>query len=198
MRQRPNIRRVAEALRRVHRLPPFPGTFSPFRVVEAYDRIAREHGVTTFPENYAQLRERMAEVESAFLKDPITPAPCHNDLLNENFLLEDGERLRLLDWEYAGMGDPFFDLANFAVHHGLRDEEERLLLDAYFGQVTPRRVARLKLMKPMSDLREAMWGVVQQGISALDFDFRGYADKHFQRMKENLDDRRCPKWLRES
>ena len=59
------------------------------------------------------------------------------------------------------------------------------LLTEYFGSVTPRRLARLALMKVMSDLREAMWGVVQQGLSSLDFDYVDYADRHFDRLLAN-------------
>ncbi|HXV42549.1 MAG TPA: choline/ethanolamine kinase--aminoglycoside phosphotransferase, partial [Anaerolineae bacterium] len=77
------------------------------------------------------------------------------------------------------------------------DEQDRLLLEAYFGEATPARLARQKLMKIMSDFREAMWGMVQIGISQLDFDFREYADKHFNRMTDNFKDPRCEKWLRE-
>lgn len=198
MRQPKNLRRVAGVFRRIHALPSIPGTFSPFRVVEDYDRIARTNGVSTFPNNYAWLRERMAEVETAFLSEPFTPSLCHDDFLNENFLIEEPSgALRILDWEYAGMGDIFFDLANFSVNHGLTDDEDQTLLHAYFDDVTPRRFARQKLMKIMSDFREAMWGVVQQGISSLDFDFRAYADKHFTRMTQNFNDPRYREWLKE-
>jgi thiamine kinase-like enzyme len=93
------------------------------------------------------------------------------------------------------MGDVFFDLANFAVNHGLDDAQDRLLLDHYFDGAAPRQVARHKLMKIMSDFREAMWGMVQQGISKLDFDFKGYADKHFDRMTVNFRDARYAEWL---
>ena len=103
--------------------------------------------------------------------------PCHNDLLALNFI-DDGERTWIVDWEYAGMGDPYFDLANFAVNNGLDPEGEALLLDAYGGG-DPRA---LTLMRFMSDFREAMWGVVQQGISTLDFDYVEYAQQHFDRM----------------
>jgi thiamine kinase-like enzyme len=198
IRQPENLRRVAQLLRNVHALPPIPGTFSPFRVVEDYDRIARERGVTTFPENYPWLRARLAEVEAAFLKEPFIPCLCHDDLLNENLLLDaHTSQLRLLDWEYAGMGDLFFDLANFSVNHNLADAEDRALLQVYFGDVTPHRFARQKLMKIISDFREAMWGVVQQGLSTLDFDFRAYADKHFARMTQNFNDPRFTEWVNE-
>lgn len=195
MGQPENLRRVAQLLQRIHALPPITATFSPFRIVETYEATARRLGVNTFPENYTWLRARLNEVEMAFLREPFTPRLCHNDLLNENFL-DDGS-LRLIDWEYAGMGDVFFDLANFAVNHNLNDEQDVLLLEAYFAPVLPRHRARHKLMKIASDFREAMWGVVQQGISKLDFDFKGYADKHFTRMTENFNDARFATWLSE-
>ena len=117
-----------------------------------------------------------------------------NDLLLANWL-DDGERLWIIDWEYAGMGDPFFDLGNFAVHLQLSGKEEDVLLSAYLGQVPPRAVARLKLMKIISDLREAMWAMVQVTISTLDYDFVAYARKHFDRYETQLQDPRLPDWL---
>ena len=105
--------------------------------------------------------------------------PCHNDLLNANFI-DDGVRVRIVDWEYAGMGDPFFDLGNFSVNHGLTaDEDEELLADYDGGPVRRDRLARLTLMRTVSDFREAMWGVLQQAISTLDVDFVAYAGEHF-------------------
>ncbi len=187
-----NIRRVVAALRQIHALPPIAWTFSPFRTVEDYTATARRCGVT-FPDNFDWLMARTREVEAAFLKDPFAPRLCHNDLLNANFL-DDGQ-LRILDWEYAGMGDGAFDLANFAVHHGFSDQQDRFLLECYFGQVTLHRLARHKLMKIASDFREAMWGMVQIGISQLDFDFRGYADKYFNRMANSFNDPRYAQWL---
>jgi thiamine kinase-like enzyme len=189
-----NIRRVAETLQRVHALPAIPGTFSPFRTVEDYAAIARRYSVA-FPENFDWLIARVREIKAAFARDPFTPCPCHNDLLNENFL-DDGA-IRILDWEYAGMGDVAFDLANFAVHHSFNDEQDRLLLESYFSDVTARRFARHKLMKIASDCREALWGLVQVGISKLDFDFRAYADKHFARMAEMIHDARYAEWMAE-
>ncbi len=194
LRRPENIRRVVEALLQIHAMPPVPGTFSPFRVVETYAETARRYGVD-FPQDFGWFIDRKAEIEAAFLKDAFQPRPCHNDLLNGNFL-DDG-RLRILDWEYAGMGDVFFDLANFAISHDFEESQDRFLLEAYFGALTPARMARLKLMKIMSDFREAMWGILQTGISKLDFDFREYADKHFRRMSGKLKDPSYATWLQE-
>jgi thiamine kinase-like enzyme len=116
-------------------------------------------------------------------------------LLNANFLTNG--QLYILDWEYAGMGDAFFDLANFSDHHNLSDTQDRWLLECYFGEVSAAQWAHLKTMKIMSDLREATWGLVQIGISKLDFDFRAYADKFFNRVIENIHDPRWGQWLKE-
>jgi thiamine kinase-like enzyme len=80
------------------------------------------------------------------------------------------------------MGDRFFDLANLSVNHEFGLEEDHLLLAAYFGVERRADLAALRLMRFMSDFREAMWGVLQSGISELDFDFNGYAGKHFERL----------------
>ena len=82
------------------------------------------------------------------------------------------------------MGDRYFDLANFAVNNELGEAGELALLEAYFAEPTVGTASRrrLRLMKFMSDFREAMWGVVQTALSELDFDFEAYARKHFERM----------------
>ena len=95
------------------------------------------------------------------------------------------------------MGDSYFDLANFSDHHELSDEQDRWLLECYFGKGTEKQVAHLKIMKVMSDLREAMWALVQIGISQLDFDYRGYANRFFARVFENIKDPRWDQWIKE-
>ena len=168
------VDRVGAALRRLHGGPAFPGRFDSFRVVEDYRTIAHERGVDVPPE-YEAAKELADRVERRRSGAPLLP--CHNDLLNANFIT-DGDHLWLVDWEYAGMGDPFFDLGNFAVNHELTEEAEHALLSAY-GIDDP---DALVLMRFMSDFREAMWGVVQLAISELDFDFRAYAEEHFERL----------------
>ena len=174
---------VAQSLRRIHDGPAIPGLFVPFRIVEAYRALARSRGVLIPPEY--DLAEAIARrIELACLTAPIEMRPCHNDLLNANFI-DDGERIRIVDWEYAGMGDPYFDLGNFSINHELEAEADATFLSAYLDTVRPADRARLALMRVMSDFREAMWGVLQQGISTLDVDFREYAAEHFDRLLAN-------------
>jgi len=195
IREPQNIQRVADILHKVHTMPQFPGLFSAFQVVRDYADIAQRYKVT-FPENFKWLFHQMNDAEIALRTQALIQRPCHNDLLNGNFLVTD-QQLFILDWEYAGMGDVFFDLANFSNNHELSEIEDRLLLNCYFGEVTARRLAHLNIMKIMSDFREAMWGLVQVGISSLDFDFREYADKHFARLAENILNPNWEQWLKE-
>jgi thiamine kinase-like enzyme len=173
-------------------------TFDTVELAESYARIAREHGIEP-PAAYEAAHRRAAAIRKGVAKHPEhAPVACHNDLLTANFIL-DGERVQLIDWEYAGMGDRWFDLGNFAVNNELRDEHEERLLSTYFGEPPDaRRLATLKLFRFMSDLREAMWGVVQSAISELDFDFTGYATKHFERLEAIAADPRFDGWLQDA
>ena len=172
---RAGIEEVAPLLRRLHDGRPIAGRFDPFRVVEAYAELAREYGVDV-PAGYARASEVATRI--AARRGHVELRPCHNDLLAANFI-HDGERIWVVDWEYAGMGDPAFDLANFAVNNGLDEDGDRALLEAYGGGDEDVHV----LFRFMSDFREAMWGVVQQALSELDFNFAAYADEHFERLE---------------
>ena len=193
LREEETLRRIAQSLRAVHAGPPIAARFDSFRVVGAYAATAATHGVPV-PPAYERARATAALVERA--RGPVPERPCHNDLLTANFI-DDGRRIRIVDWEYAGMGDVFFDLANFAVNNGLTDDETATLLGAYFGDdVRPEHARALTLMRFMSDFREAMWGVVQQALSDLDFDFRGYAEEHFERLERTASERSFRRALR--
>ena len=173
------LERVASALRAFHDGPPIPGTFDSFRVVETYRDTALARGGSV-PPDYDWAHQIADRIEAKRAAD--APVPCHNDLLNANFL-DDGERLTIVDWEYAGMGDRFFDLANFSINHELDEAASATLLGAYFGGVRDQDAQTLVLMRFMSDFREAMWGVVQSAVSELDFDFVAYASEHFERLR---------------
>jgi len=190
-----NIRRVMKLVRKIHSMPEIPGFFSAFRTVENYADTAR-HYYVGLPENFDSLMERSHEAEAAIMTTPQPLRPCHNDLLNANFLIND-EKIYILDWEYAGMGDIFFDLANFSTNHELSEKQDRWQLECYFGKVTEKQMAHLNIMKVMSLFREAMWGMVQIGISELDFDYRDYANKFFVRVFDTINDPRWDQWIKE-
>jgi thiamine kinase-like enzyme len=176
---------VVRSLRAFHACPPVPSSFPVFRIVEQYREIAEDRGVDA-PDAFGDAHAVADRIEAAFEVNPSPLTTCHNDLLNANFL-RDGDHVWIVDYEYAGMGDPFFDLGNLAVNNDLDDTAQETLLGLVYGEVRDRHRARLALMRIMSDFREAMWGVVQQAISKLDEDFVAYADRHFARLLANAD-----------
>jgi thiamine kinase-like enzyme len=187
------MRSVVASIRAIHGSRPIRATFPVFRIVEGFRDIAAARGVQV-PADYEAADAVAGRIEEAFAGAPAPLTTCHNDLLNANFLLE-GDHTWIVDYEYAGMGDPFFDLGNLSINNGLNEEAQTLLLRTYFGDVRDVHRARLALMRIVSDLREAMWGVVQQAISTLDFDYVGYADRHFARLLANAGDPRLDGWL---
>lgn len=174
---------AAAMLRAFHSSAPLDHAFDAFAVPGLHRSAAVSRGVP-IPAAYPSVDVVVREIATVFAASPDPAVPCHNDLLRANFL-RDGARLWLLDWEYAGMNDRAFDLGNLTVNNGLDPEAEEHLTAAYFRRIAARDLARVRLMKIVSDAREAMWGVVQQGISTIDFDYRAYADEHFDRLLTN-------------
>jgi thiamine kinase-like enzyme len=150
-------------------------------LLAGYAEIVRARGGDLPPE-YA---ETAAAAERVVAVVPLrSPRPCHNDLLPGNIIRASADgAILIVDWEYAGMGHPYFDLGNVSVNNDFDDAADELLLAAYHSEpADDRRRATLALMRLLSDAREAAWGVVQGMLSDLDFDFQDYAQRHFERL----------------
>jgi thiamine kinase-like enzyme len=184
LRQPAALSEVARALRSLHASEGrLPVEFSAFRIVETYAARMAGRGADV-PASYEWAAAAAHRIEDALSGPEHDPVPCHNDLLAANFI-RSPQGIRIIDWEYAGMNDRYFDLGNFAVNNGLDEAAEAELLSAYFeSPASACRLAGLRLMRFMSDFREAMWGAVQSTISDLDFDFGAYCEEHFERMRE--------------
>jgi len=189
------VEELARALRSFHdsdlRLPT---RFWVPELLEDYARIVARRG-GSLPEGYDAARRAAALIEEAL---PLTsPRPCHNDLLPGNIIRSRPEgRLMIVDWEYAGMGDPRFDLGNLSVNNDFDAAMDERLLAAYEGR-PPSDASRaaLMLMRVLSDAREGAWAVVQGRVSALDFDFEGYGREHFERLQDAVEREGFAEWL---
>ncbi|PSR34133.1 MAG: hypothetical protein C7B46_06975 [Sulfobacillus benefaciens] len=174
---------VVELLQKIHHTTPKVKSFSVFHVIRHYWELVRNTPLIDRQAMEAALT--IAQRVEACL--PVQPsALCHNDLLAANFVLDSkDDRMWLVDWEYAGLGTPYFDLGNFASNQQLLPPQEETLARLYFKEsdVQP-HVAAIRLMRVMSDLREALWGSVQRLVSQLDFDFEQYARRHFYRVQK--------------
>lgn len=181
---------VAELLRRLHSSTALPSDFPVFRLIERQREVA-----AALPDSYGDVLALARRIEAALTGPEHVPVSCHNDLLTANFV-RDGGRICIVDWEYAGMNDRYFDLGNLSVNNGFTPDDDRALLELYFEEpVTERRFAALQLMRVMSDFREAMWGAVQQVRSSLDFDYAAYSREHFERLERAAADPRVEEWL---
>lgn len=168
--EEPMLGHFVETLRQVHHAGTTPTIWNPYAVIRDHRDVAIERGAEP-PFDATFALELLARIE---IVRPFRPTVLgHNDLLNANFLFDD--RLRIVDWEYAGMSDPFFDLANVSVNNGFPVDSEIALLRHYVGELSDPVLSTLHLMKIVSELREAMWGVVQMAISSLDVHFTTYA-----------------------
>jgi thiamine kinase-like enzyme len=176
--------RLAQIIRQIHsasdRLTGELLFFCPFQTVRTYTQTARDHGAV-LPPDIDQLVEDSRMLSHRM--SPFRPTLCHNDLLAAN-IMDDGERLWLVDWEYAGIGNPLFDLAGASANAGLSDQLEVHFLEAYAGSVTDALLHEVRILKTASLLREALWAVIQTVMSDLDFDYAEYATENFAKYRQ--------------
>ena len=187
VRQRAYLARIVPVLRACHtELPRYlPGDlpapdFSVFEVIAQYAQTLRALGSPYTPKLPALLA---AATRLSAAVGPLERVFGHNDLLAANWV-DDGARLWLIDWEYAGYNSPLFDLGGLASNSALSDDDERWLLEQYFGApVTPALHRRYDAMKCASLLREALWAMVSHATSALEVDYAAYADDYLERFE---------------
>jgi thiamine kinase-like enzyme len=189
------VEEIARALRAFHDSGvQLPARFWVPELLDDYAAIAEARDAR-LPEGYDAARDAARRIAAAL---PLSEErPCHNDLLAGNLIrANDDGRTLLVDWEYAGMGDARFDLGNLSVNNEFDEATDERLLSAYHGE-PPSDACRaaLKLMRALSDAREGAWGVVQGAISALDFDFAGYASEHFERLRTTVAEPDFEEWL---
>lgn len=151
--------------------------FCPLQTILTYARTGAELGARMPPELGVWLEEARGLTRRL---RPFRPVLCHNDLLSANLLEEPASgRIRLVDWEYSGMGHPLFDLANAASNGDLDADGEAAFLEAYAGGLDVRDLSELRLLRVLSSLRETLWAVIQTVASDLEFDYHAYAGRHF-------------------
>ena len=153
--------RAARALGRVHRLGRgFRSRFDVFAEIEGYLGLLRGRR-TPLPEGYHEAGRRARVLRRALEASPAPLVPSHNDPWPGN-LLDAGGRVYLIDWEYSGMNDPAWDLADLSVEAGFDAEQDRAMVEAYRGGPAPPALySRLEVYKAMSDLHWSVWGFVQ-------------------------------------
>lgn len=176
---------VVDLLRRCHRdvaahLRGPALMFWVFQVIRGYAAVLRETPQHLLGAHLQRLLALVPQLEAAV--GPVDIVFGHNDLLAANFL-DDGQRLWLIDWDYAGFNSPLFDLANLSVNNAFSHAHDRALLELYF-EVAPDagRLRAFSAMKCASVVRELMWGAVSHHGSRIDFDYRAYTLNWLERV----------------
>ena len=181
-----NLRRILPLLKLCHRELPkhFRGAALIFWVFQIYRDYAQT--LTECGSRMGQELPRLMEIGDELERSvgPVEIVFGHNDLLPGNFI-DDGARLWLIDWDYAGFNSPLFDLGNLCSNNDVAELDERWLLEAYFERpLTDELWRRYNAMKCASLLREAMWSMVSEHYSTLDFDYVAYTDDYLARFEK--------------
>jgi len=186
VREQQNLERIMPLIQACHNEIPkfFQGpalVFWPFHVCRSYIHTAREGNsrmidlLPRFLDINEELEKTVGEIKLVF---------GHNDLLAANFI-DDGKRLWLLDWDYAGYNAALFDLTNLSSNNELSPEQEDWILETYYQQpVTDRLRRRFAAMMCASLLRETLWSIVSEIHSTIDFDYERYTHKNLNRFEK--------------
>jgi thiamine kinase-like enzyme len=176
--------RAAQAFRKLHdSRAVFPARFKLFAMIDDYLKVLSAKDVALPAGYYDVVNEVNRSVRPALTMSSASLAPCHCDPLCENFL-DTGDRMWIVDWEYAGMNDPMWDLGDLSVEGSFDERQDEEMLRGYFGgEPAPAERARVVIFKAMCDLLWTLWGLIQLANANPADDFRRYADGRFARCK---------------
>jgi thiamine kinase-like enzyme len=188
------IKQAVEQVKVFHKNAVFSHKIDLFQMLRDYTKVAREINAP-MPERLAAMLKVMADIEEATARDPVPDVACHNDLLSENFIIDANGKMWIIDWEYGGMTDPYFDLGDFVMEHPYSREEERLIIETYCGGMDERLFGRMMLYKIVSAIWWAVWAMIQHTVSKIDFDYMEWGMERVGRAERGVADPDYPQWL---
>ncbi len=185
--------RIAEVCRLLHGGPRFVSYFNMFDIQRTYVKTVMDNGYR-LPAGYLEFEPQVAQIEQALAVVDVPTVPCNNDLLAANFI-DDGERLWIIDFEYAGNNDPCFELGNIWSESNLAPDQLDELVWLYFGRTWQSMTARARLLGLMSKYGWTLWASIQHGTSDLDFDFWEWGLEKYDRAVEEFESPEFVAWL---
>jgi thiamine kinase-like enzyme len=166
------LERIAVTLRRLHNGPAFEGIFHFPTIRNRYLKTVIESGYF-LPDQYLAFEPLVSQLENIIAANPENLVPCNNDLLAENFL-DDGTKIWIIDYEYAGQNEASFEIGNLASETGLNEEQLTALCDLYWQSHMPSKIARARAWSLIARFGWVLWASIQEAISPLSFDFRSW------------------------
>lgn len=162
-------------------------------IEEHFDQLLTFGG--HFTQDFTWLNAKFREAKSALVASGLDLVPCMNDTLAGNFLLDPQDKVILVDFEYASNNDRCAELALWFVEMCFDRDTEHEVIEEYFGSVDPGIVARITIFKALVDIKWATWAMVQNKLSALDFDYFKYGAWKYMRARIVMRDPQWPAWL---
>ena len=191
------LKKAAKVFRKYHTCgKTFKAEFNIMRELDSYLKILKEKNAEMYPGTEIILG-KVAELKAAFARNPQELAPCHNDPLCENWL-DDQKNFYLIDWEYAGMNQPMFDLAALAIEAELNPEQERFLLKEYYGsEITEKQYGLLIINRFLCDALWTYWAILQIVSGKSHEEYWPYGLNRFNRAMELVTNGSLPKAIDE-
>ena len=185
LRQKPNIIMAAQLLKKLHECKTDSGVdFNVPEKINDYEAYLKKNGIGFYDDYYTKKQE-ILKVADMFSKSPDAKAPCHNDPLCENWVYGDN-RMYLIDWEYAAMNDPMWDVAVVSIESSMGIDEDQVLLSSYLGNnVTKSDMIRFLANKVLLDFLWSLWGKTRIPVSGMEME--EYAKQRYERMVGNFD-----------
>lgn len=139
----------------------FKGAMDPVEGIKEYVAILENKGFTDRYDGWDEIYATVLKIAEAYAKNPPKLGPCHNDVLAENFMY-DGEKMILIDWEYGGQNDPYYDAAGPLTENMMNEEMTEVWLNAYFGgEPTEEQRARVMINRFLYCTYWSVWSLVQ-------------------------------------
>lgn len=178
------LKRTGRAFRQLHDCGrDFKGQFELFQQIDQYLTVLKDLGAD-LPSGYTEVQKDAEQVRTALSAFTLPNKPCHCDPMVEN-CIDNGEKMFIIDFEYAGNNDPMWDLGDISVEGGFNDEQDHVFMTAYFGREPAAFDAgRMVMYKAMCDLLWTLWGVVQHANKNPADDFWAYAVGRLNRCRK--------------
>ena len=176
---------VCEILRKLHNYnKKMSNDFDIYDKIEQYEELAKEVNAIFF-DDYYEVKDKVLYLKNIMDKLDVKLVPCHNDTIAENFIKSGENKMYLIDWEYAGMNDPMWDLAAYSLENKFSEDEEELLLNIYFnGKLEEKYQKRILINKIYQDFLWSTWTIIKE---AKGDDFGTYGIDRYTRAKKNLE-----------
>lgn len=178
------LKRMAVALRQLHTASLFSGNFYFTGIRKKYLNTVLNHHYF-LPADYLYYESFILGLEALLSANPEPLVSCNNDLLAENFM-DDGKKIWIIDYEYAGMNEASFEIGNLASETALSDEQLILFCDAYWQENLPGKVARAQAWSMIARFGWTLWASIQEAVSPIDFDFRSWGAKKWNSLLAEL------------